>query len=68
MLRTPALDVTAIRADFPVLDELVRDKRLVYLDNAATAQKPRQVLDAIQHYYAHDNANVHRGVHMLPMS
>ena len=65
MLRTPALDVTAIRADFPVLDELVRDKRLVYLDNAATAQKPRQVLDAIQHYYAHDNANVHRGVHML---
>ena len=65
MLRTPALDVTAIRADFPVLDELVRDKRLVYLDNAATAQKPRQVLDAIKHYYAHDNANVHRGVHML---
>jgi len=65
MLRTPALDVTAIRADFPVLDELVRDKRLVYLDNAATAQKPRQVLNAIQHYYAHDNANVHRGVHML---
>jgi cysteine desulfurase/selenocysteine lyase len=65
VLRTPALDVTAIRADFPVLDELVRDKRLVYLDNAATAQKPRQVLDAIQHYYAHDNANVHRGVHML---
>ncbi len=65
MLRTPALDVTAIRADFPVLDELVHGKRLVYLDNAATAQKPRQVLDAIQHYYAHDNANVHRGVHML---
>jgi len=65
VLRTPALDVTAIRADFPVLDELVRDKRLVYLDNAATAQKPRQVLDAIQHYYAHDNANVDRGVHML---
>jgi cysteine desulfurase/selenocysteine lyase len=65
VLRTPALDVTAIRADFPVLDELVREKRLVYLDNAATAQKPRQVLDAIQHYYAHDNANVHRGVHML---
>ncbi|HKV99423.1 MAG TPA: cysteine desulfurase [Vicinamibacterales bacterium] len=65
MLRTPALDVTAIRADFPVLDELVHGKRLVYLDNAATAQKPRQVLDALQHYYAHDNANVHRGVHTL---
>jgi cysteine desulfurase/selenocysteine lyase len=65
MLRTPALDVTAIRADFPVLDELVHGKPLVYLDNAATAQKPRQVLDAIQHYYAHDNANVHRGVHTL---
>ena len=65
MLRTPALDLAAIRADFPVLDELVHGKRLVYLDNAATAQKPRQVLDAIQHYYAHDNANVHRGVHML---
>jgi cysteine desulfurase / selenocysteine lyase len=65
VLRTPALDVTAIRADFPVLDELVHGKRLVYLDNAATAQKPRQVLDALRHYYAHDNANVHRGVHTL---
>ncbi len=65
MLRTPALDVAAVRADFPVLDQQVHGKRLVYLDNAATAQKPRQVLDAIQNYYTHDNANVHRGVHAL---
>ena len=58
-------DVQAVRADFPILAERVHGKPLVYLDNAATTQKPRQVLDAIAHYYAHDNANVHRGVHAL---
>jgi cysteine desulfurase / selenocysteine lyase len=62
---TPTLDVAAIRADFPALDQLVHGRPLVYLDNAATAQKPRAVLDAIARYYAHDNANVHRGVHAL---
>ena len=61
----PGLDVDAIRADFPALDQLVHGKPLVYLDNAATTQKPRAVLDAMQRYYERDNANVHRGVHTL---
>ncbi|MEU4093168.1 cysteine desulfurase [Streptomyces sp. NPDC026673] len=60
------LDTEAIRKDFPVLDRLVHDgKRLVYLDNAATSQKPRQVIDALSEYYERYNANVHRGVHTL---
>jgi len=62
--RTP-FDVAAIRGDFPVLDQRVHGKPLVYLDNAATTQKPRQVIDAISRYYEQDNANVHRGVHAL---
>ena len=62
---SPVLDVAAVRADFPALHQLVHGKPLVYLDNAATSQKPRVVLDALRHYYEHDNANVHRGVHML---
>jgi cysteine desulfurase/selenocysteine lyase len=61
----PIFDVAAIRADFPALAETVHGRPLVYLDNAATTQKPRQVLDALRHYYEHDNANVHRGVHTL---
>jgi cysteine desulfurase/selenocysteine lyase len=61
----PAFDVAAIRADFPALDQRVHGKPLVYLDNAATTQKPRAVLDAMQHYFERDNANVHRGVHTL---
>ena len=65
VLRVPALDVAALRRDFPVLAERVNGKPLVYLDNAATTQKPQSVLDALGHYYAHDNANVHRGVHTL---
>ncbi|MFQ5352195.1 MAG: aminotransferase class V-fold PLP-dependent enzyme, partial [Candidatus Binatia bacterium] len=60
-----ALDAAALRADFPILEERVRDKPLVYLDNAATTQKPTAVIDALSHYYQHDNANVHRGVHTL---
>ena len=62
---SPWLDVAAIRADFPALDQLVHGRPLVYLDNAATTQKPRAVLDAMQRYYERDNANVHRGVHTL---
>lgn len=59
------LDVRNIRADFPILSEVVNGRPLVYLDNAATTQKPRQVIDALVHYYEHDNANIHRGIHTL---
>lgn len=58
-------DVLALRRDFPILDQSVHGKPLVYLDNAATTQKPRAVIEAITRYYEHDNANVHRGVHTL---
>lgn len=60
-----ALDVEAIRRDFPVLHQEVHGRRLAYLDNAATTQKPVAVLDALRHYYSTDNANIHRGVHTL---
>lgn len=60
-----AFDVGAVRAQFPALDQLVHGKPLVYLDNAATTQKPQAVIDAIRRYYEHDNANIHRGVHAL---
>jgi cysteine desulfurase/selenocysteine lyase len=56
---------SAIRADFPILDQKVHGQPLIYFDNAATTQKPRAVLDALRHYYEHDNANVHRGIHEL---
>lgn len=59
------LDVIRIREDFPILRQRVNDQPLVYLDNAATTQKPRAVLDALRHYYETDNANIHRGVHAL---
>ncbi|MEM8604483.1 MAG: SufS family cysteine desulfurase, partial [Cyanobacteria bacterium P01_H01_bin.121] len=54
-----------VRADFPILDQLVNEQPLVYLDNAATSHKPKAVLDALKHYYEWDNSNVHRGVHTL---
>jgi cysteine desulfurase/selenocysteine lyase len=60
-----AFDVERIRTDFPILSRTVRGRRLVYLDNAATTQKPRSVIDAIARYYTETNANVHRGVHEL---
>src|SRR5215210_8929120 len=58
-------DVARVRADFPILRRQVRGRPLVYLDNAATTQKPQVVLDALAHYYTDINANVHRGVHEL---
>jgi len=58
-------DVDKIRQDFPILAEQIRKKPLVYLDNAATCQKPQAVIDSIVHLYSHDYANVHRGVHTL---
>ena len=58
-------DVERIRRDFPILARDVRGKKLVYLDNAATSQKPRAVIDAITRYYEQENANIHRGVHFL---
>jgi cysteine desulfurase/selenocysteine lyase len=64
-LQSVAFDVAAIRRDFPILDQKINGRPLVYLDNGASSQRPRQVIDAISHYYEHDHANVHRGVHQL---
>lgn len=70
-LRPPAqgppapLDVPRLREDFPILRQRIRGKPLVYLDNAATSQKPQAVIDAMTHFYAAENANIHRGVHYL---
>jgi cysteine desulfurase/selenocysteine lyase len=60
-------DITAIRSQFPALQQQVNGKPLAYLDNAATTQKPQRVIDAISRYYEHDNANIHRGVHALSL-
>ncbi len=60
-----AFDVARIREDFPILKEMVHGKPLVYLDNAATTQKPQAVIDALVNYYVTENSNVHRGVHTL---
>src|SRR3954452_4371270 len=59
------IDAASLRADFPILDQEVNGHRLVYLDSAATSQKPRAVIDALDAYYRHDNANVHRGIYAL---
>ncbi|MDR6809135.1 cysteine desulfurase/selenocysteine lyase [Dyadobacter sp. BE34] len=59
------LNIASIRGDFPILNEVVNGKQLVYFDNAATTQKPRLVLDALSGYYEHYNANIHRGIHHL---
>ncbi|MGB1316865.1 MAG: aminotransferase class V-fold PLP-dependent enzyme [Flavobacteriales bacterium] len=58
-------DIDAIRAQFPILEREVNGKQLVYLDNGATSQKPKSVIDAISHYYELENSNIHRGVHTL---
>lgn len=63
--RAPTFDAHAVRADFPLLSQEVHGKPLVYLDNAATSQKPQSVIDAVRRHYRLDNANVHRGVHLL---
>jgi len=59
------LDVERVRRDFPILQQRVHGRPLVYLDSAATSQKPRSVIDAVARYYLEDNSNVHRGVHLL---
>jgi cysteine desulfurase/selenocysteine lyase len=58
-------DWSALRKDFPVLDQKVHGQPLIYFDNAATSQKPKQVIETLDHYYERDNANVHRGIHEL---
>ncbi|MEY4387799.1 MAG: putative cysteine desulfurase [Verrucomicrobiota bacterium] len=67
MSNSKQVDWSALRKDFPILDQQVHGQPLVYLDNAATSQKPRQVVQALVHYYERDNANVHRGIHELSM-
>jgi cysteine desulfurase/selenocysteine lyase len=65
MKDSKTVDWAALRKDFPILDQTVHGKPLIYFDNAATSQKPRSVIDALTHYYERDNANVHRGIHEL---
>src|SRR6266478_4753202 len=60
-----AVELEEIRDDFPILSQKVHGKPLIYFDNAATSQKPRQVIDALNDYYQRYNANVHRGIHAL---
>ncbi len=62
---TSDFDVEKVRADFPILEQQVHGKPLVYLDNAATAQKPKQVIEVLDTYYRETNSNIHRGVHSL---
>jgi len=64
-IATCAVDWHAVREDFPILREQAHGHPLIYFDNAATSQKPRAVVDALRHYYEHENANVHRGLHEL---
>ena len=64
-IASSVVDWNAIREDFPILREQAHGHPLIYFDNAATSQKPRAVIDALRHYYEHENANVHRGLHEL---
>ena len=61
----PRFDVSVVRKDFPILEKLINGKPLVYLDSAATSQKPKSVIDSLLRYYENENANVHRGIHSL---
>lgn len=63
--RHPGFDVNAVRRDFPILAERINGKPLVWLDNAATTHKPRQVIERIAHFYEHENSNIHRAAHTL---
>jgi len=63
--KAKSMNWSALRSDFPILDQKVHGQPLIYFDNAATTQKPRSVLQALDQYYQHDNANVHRGIHAL---
>ncbi|HKN47463.1 MAG TPA: aminotransferase class V-fold PLP-dependent enzyme, partial [Candidatus Polarisedimenticolia bacterium] len=63
--RRPAFDVRKVRGDFPILRQTIHGHSLVYLDNAATAQKPQAVIDALVRFYSRDNSNIHRGLHEL---
>ena len=63
--RVPMLDIAAIRSEFPILGETVRGRKLVFLDSAASAQKPRVVIEAMVHAMEHQYANVHRGLHWM---
>lgn len=65
MVGSPAFNVAAIRGDFPILHQQVHGKQLVWFDNAATTQKPKQVIDGLSRFYSHDNSNIHRGAHTL---
>ena len=59
------MDIQAIRRDFPILNRQINGNPLIYFDNAATSQKPRQVIDAISDYYSNHNGNIHRAIHVL---
>src|SRR5437870_7581758 len=65
VLPKKVIDWESLRTDFPILHQKVHGQPLIYFDNAATSQKPRAVIAALRHYYEHDNANVHRGIHEL---
>ena len=65
MLKTDVLDIEKVRADFPILKRTVHGKRLIFLDNANTTQKPKAVIDALVDYYSRHNSNVHRAVYVL---
>jgi cysteine desulfurase/selenocysteine lyase len=65
LVGNPAFNVAAIRGDFPILHQQVHGKQLVWFDNAATTQKPRQVINALSRFYEYDNSNIHRGAHTL---
>lgn len=64
-LTPPAFNVNQVKNDFPILSERVNGKQIVWLDNAATTQKPKQVIDRISYFYAHENSNIHRAAHAL---
>jgi cysteine desulfurase/selenocysteine lyase len=64
-VQSPGFDVNAIRSDFPILQEQVNGRQLVWFDNAATTQKPRQVIERLTHFYQHENSNIHRAAHEL---